>query len=166
MFATAQQGSQAERDPRSAGPWDQDVTLIHPATTDLARQGMPQFFGISEHSAGSRGISMNMTAFPPGVAARAHFHRDFETAIYGVSGRIILLYGKELEQEMLIEPGSFCFIPAWIPHKPFNLSTTEPATALSARNDAHEQENVVLTPELEGEAIEKLIAERRATHVG
>jgi hypothetical protein len=30
-----------------------------------------------------------------------------------------------------------------VPHKPINLSATEPAMALVARNDANEQEHVV-----------------------
>lgn len=140
---------------------DQDVRIIRPVDTQVARQGMPQFFGISEHSAGARGLSMNLTAFGPGGSAKAHYHRDFETAIYGVSGRIALFYGKALENEVLIEPGVFCFIPAWIPHKAFNLSETEPATALSARNDPREQENVVLTPELEDGRTDAIVAQRR-----
>lgn len=140
----------------------QDVVIIRPAATDVARQGMPQFFGISGHSAGATGISMNLTAFPPGGSAKAHYHRNFETAIYGISGRIALFYGARLEHEVLIEPGVFCFIPPAIPHKAFNLSATEPATALSARNDAQEQENVVLTPHLDDGRADAVVAARIA----
>ena len=39
--------------------------------------------------------------------------------------------------------------PANVPHQPFNLSDTEPATALAARSDPNEQESVELLPELE-----------------
>jgi uncharacterized RmlC-like cupin family protein len=129
---------------------DAQVVILRPETTSAARQGMPQFFGISGHSAGARGLSMNLTAFPPGGKSKAHFHRDFETAIYGISGQIALYHGHQLEKRSLIEPGTFCFIPAYLPHVAFNLSDTEPATALSARNDPAEQENVVLAPELDG----------------
>nr|WP_229583214.1 cupin domain-containing protein [Paracoccus sp. S-4012] len=93
---------------------------------------------------------MNLTAFPPGGKAKAHYHRGFETAIYGLTGRMALYHGPQLEEMSLIEPGSFCFIPAGIPHVAFNLSETEPATAISARNDPAEQENVILVPELDG----------------
>ena len=58
-------------------------------------------------------------------------------------------------------PGSFIYIPEFIPHIAFNLSDSEPATAITARNDAAEQENVILSPELEGivdEAVAKLKA--------
>lgn len=128
----------------------QKVTILNPDTTAIAKQGMPQFFGISGATAGAQGISMNLTAFGPGGKARAHYHRGFETAIYGMTGRIALYHGPRLEELSLIVPGTFCFIPAGIPHVAFNLSDTEPATALSARNDPAEQENVVLTPELDG----------------
>jgi uncharacterized RmlC-like cupin family protein len=143
-----------------AEPRKQDVVVIRRDATDMARQGMPQFFGVSGHSAGATGISMNLTAFGPGGSAKAHYHRDFETAIYGVTGRIALFYGDQLEQELLIEPGVFCFIPAWVPHKAFNLSSTEPATAISARNDCNEQENVVLTPQLDDGRTDAIVAER------
>ncbi len=138
-----------------------DVVTIQPQTTDLARQGMPQFFGISGASAGSTALSMNLTAFGPGGAAKAHYHRDFETAIYGVTGKIALFYGKDLEKEVLIEPGVFCFIPPWVPHKAFNLSDNEGATALSARNDPAEQENVILTPDLDDGRLDAIVAERK-----
>ena len=141
-----------------------DVVTIQPQRTEQARQGMPQFFGISGATAGAKALSMNLTAFGPGGAAKAHFHRDFETAIYGVTGRIALFYGKDLEHEVLIEPGVFCFIPPWVPHKAFNLSDTEGATALSARNDPAEQENVVLTPELDDGRLDTVVAERKRQH--
>ena len=85
----------------------------------------------------------------PEAAPRLHFHRDFETAIYGVSGRIALHWGDALENACLIEPGTFCFIPPEVPHVAFNLSRDEEATAVSARNDPAEQENVVMVPQLD-----------------
>ncbi|MEM8665017.1 MAG: cupin domain-containing protein [Pseudomonadota bacterium] len=128
----------------------QNVVALKPDTTAVAVQGMPQFFGISGATAGTRQISMNLTAFGPGGRAKVHLHKDYETAIYGISGRIALCYGARLEEHCLIEAGTFCFIPPDIPHVAFNLSDTEKAEAVTARNDPAEQENVVLTPELEG----------------
>lgn len=129
---------------------NQKVTLLNPETTSSAVQGMPQFFGISRASAGAQGISMNLTSFGAGGKSKAHYHRGFETAIYGLSGRTALYYGAQLEEMCVIEPGTFCFIPAGVPHVAFNMSDTEPATAVSSRNDPVEQENVVLLPELDG----------------
>lgn len=128
----------------------QKVVTIHPDKTDAAVQGIPQYMGISGKSAGATGIAMNLTAFGPGGKASVHYHRDFETALYGVTGRIGLYHGPQLEDYCLIVPGTFCFIPPGVPHVAFNLSDSEPATAISSRNDPAEQENVALVPELEG----------------
>jgi uncharacterized RmlC-like cupin family protein len=137
------------------------VVIIKPEKTETARQGMPQFFGVSAATAGAKSISMNVTAFGPGGKAKAHYHRNYETAIYGVSGLIALYHGHNLENCSFIEPGSFCYIPPFLPHIAFNLSDSEPAVAITARNDAAEQENVILTPELEGR-VEHLVAKQKA----
>ena len=41
-------------------------------------------------------------------------------------------------------PGDFLFIPPGVPHQPINLSATEPAFAIVARNGLQEQEQVEL----------------------
>ena len=124
-----------------------EILVLHPPDTQLAKQEIPQFFGISERSAGATGLSMNVTAFPPGGKSNAHKHRDFETAIYGVEGDIVLFYGERLEHMVRAGKGDFIYIPGDLPHKAYNLSTTRGATFITARNDANEQENVVVTPE-------------------
>lgn len=126
------------------------IVTLHPKGTDEAVQGIPQYVGISAKTAGSTGIAMNLTAFGPGGKAKVHYHRGFETSLYGVSGRIGMYTGARLENYCVIEPGTFCFIPPGVPHVAFNLSDTEAATAISSRNDASEQENVALVPELDG----------------
>ena len=52
-------------------------------------------------------------------------------------------YGEELEKSVVNGPGDFVFIPPNLPHQAVNLSSTEPARAIVARNDSNEQENVV-----------------------
>lgn len=138
----------------------QDVVALKPETITGAVQGIPQFFGLSEASAGTRQISMNLSAFPPGGRSKVHFHRDYETAVYGMSGRIMLCFGPELGESCVIEKGTFCFIPPDVPHVAFNVSEIEPAEAVTARSDPAEQENVVLAPELEP-LVERLIEAHR-----
>lgn len=144
-----------------SSPDGTEVMVFTPETKSQAKQGMPQFFGVSENTTGARHLSLNVTAFGPGGRAKSHRHKDYETAIYTMSGKIVLLHGPNLENESLMEPGSFCFIPAEVPHMAFNLSESEPATALTARNDPREQENVVLMPELDTEELDKRVARRR-----
>jgi uncharacterized RmlC-like cupin family protein len=81
---------------------------------------------------------------PPGGSAKPHFHRDYETAIYLLNGRVETHYGQGLKQSVVNEAGDFIFIPPNVPHQPHNLSETEPVYAIVSRNDPNEQENVVL----------------------
>ena len=62
-----------------------------------------------------------------------------------------MFYGENLEQHMVINAGEFLYIPAGVPHLPYNPSATEPCTAVIARTDPNEQESVVLRPDLEAQ---------------
>ncbi|MCO5182397.1 MAG: cupin domain-containing protein [Anaerolineae bacterium] len=121
---------------------DQIVT-IRPEKTIMTKQLLPNFVGISQESAGSTGLAMNIVIIPPGAAAAPHYHDGFETAIYILEGSVRTLYGPGLKQETINHAGEFMFIPANVPHQPINMSATEPAKALIARNDPNEQESVV-----------------------
>jgi uncharacterized RmlC-like cupin family protein len=87
---------------------------------------------------------MNLVVIPPGGQAKAHFHNGFETAIYLLQGEVETLYGNGLNLSVINRAGDFLFIPPSVPHRPRNMSDTEPAIALVARNDPREQESVVL----------------------
>lgn len=106
-------------------------------------QRLDLFTGISDRTAGTRALSMYKVVMPPGGVAEPHSHRDYETAIYILKGRIETRYGEGLKQSMTHEAGDFVFIPAGVPHQPVNLSETETAEAIVARNDPSEQENVI-----------------------
>ena len=93
---------------------------------------------------------MQLLTVPPGARAKAHKHERHETAIHVLSGEVGLWYGERLEQHMVTRAGDFVYIPADMPHLPYNMSTTEPAVAVIARTDPNEQESVVLLPELDG----------------
>lgn len=122
---------------------DDGVTVVRPPAEAFSRQRLPFFVGISQDTAGAGGISMNLVIIPPGGAAEPHLHRGFETAIYVLKGRVETRYGRGLRQSVISEEGDFIFIPADVPHQPINLSATEPAMGIVARNDPNEQESVV-----------------------
>jgi uncharacterized RmlC-like cupin family protein len=50
---------------------------------------------------------------------------------------------------MAVKAGEYVYIPAGVPHLPYNPSETEPCTSVIARTDPNEQESVVLLPELD-----------------
>jgi uncharacterized RmlC-like cupin family protein len=128
----------------SSSDSDAEVITIRPTTTTLTRQQLPNFVGISGQTAGAKHLSMNLVVIPPGGAAQPHVHRGYETAIYLLSGRVETRYGPGLRHSVVNEAGDFIFIPADVPHQPVNLSASEPARALVARDDPNEQESVVL----------------------
>jgi len=118
------------------------VVVIHGGEQSL-RQQIGYTVGVSEDVCGSTGLSMAYIVVPPGAVADAHYHDGYETAIYQLSGRVETRYGPDLAESVITEAGDFVFIPAGVPHQPRNLSDTEPATAIVARNDAREDERVV-----------------------
>lgn len=120
---------------------DEIVTVRPTLTTDTV-QRLPNYVGISETTAGSKGLSMNMVVIPPGAKAEPHLHEGYETAIYLLKGRVQTLYGENLAKSVVNEAGDFMFIPAGVPHQAINLSITDAAIAIVARNDANEQESV------------------------
>ncbi len=115
-----------------------------------AAQGLQYFPGISAQTAASTGLCMHTLSIPPGGRAKAHYHRNHETAIYVLSGEAVMWWGDGLRQEVRMKAGDFLYIPAGVPHLPANLSVSEPCTAVVARTDPNEQESVVLLPELDG----------------
>lgn len=122
---------------------------LRPGASYSGKQGFDYFEGIAKESAGSQGICMHLLTVPPGGRAKAHKHATHETAIYVLSGHARMYWGERLEHVMDTEPGDMIYIPADMPHLPFNPGPEE-AVAVIARTDPHEQESVVLLPELEG----------------
>jgi uncharacterized RmlC-like cupin family protein len=56
-------------------------------------------------------------------------------------------YGEQLRERLSVRTGQFLFIPAGMPHLPFNPSDREACIAVLARTDPNEQESVVLLDE-------------------
>jgi uncharacterized RmlC-like cupin family protein len=113
------------------------------------KQGLQYAPGISAESVGSRGIHLQTLSMPPGARAKAHKHEAHETAIYVLSGEAGMWFGDKLEEHVAMGPGDYLYIPADVPHLPYNASETEACIAVIARTDPNEQESVVLLPELD-----------------
>jgi uncharacterized RmlC-like cupin family protein len=119
------------------------IVTVRPKESITTKQNLPYYVGISQETAGAKGLSMNLLVIPPGGSQKAHYHKDFETAIYLLKGRVETRFGENLQESKINEEGDFVFIPPGVPHKPVNLSKTEPAMAIVSRNDPNEHENVV-----------------------
>lgn len=121
-----------------------EIVTIRPELATDTLQKLPYFVGVSAATAGATGLSLSMAVIPPGAVSEPHLHRGYETAIYMLKGRVETRYGEGLAQTMTNQAGDFIFIPADTPHEVRNLSDSEPAMAIVARNDPRDQESVEL----------------------
>ncbi|MAS32597.1 MAG: cupin [Anaerolineaceae bacterium] len=123
--------------------------VVRPADTYDGKQGFSYFEGLSAQSVGAQGLCMHLLTIPPGGRAKAHLHENHESAIYVLSGEGGMWFGDNLAEHVTVKAGEFLYIPAGVPHLPYNPSDTEPCTAVLARTDPNEQESVTLLPELD-----------------
>ena len=123
--------------------------LVRAGEEFLGKQGHLCAPGISAQSVGAQGIHLQIVRLPPGNRSNAHKHKEHETAIYLLSGESGCWWGERLQYHLSARAGDFLYIPANMPHLPYNPSNTESCVAVIARTDPNEQESVVLLPELE-----------------
>jgi uncharacterized RmlC-like cupin family protein len=126
-----------------------ECRLVQAGGRFTGKQGLQYDVGISAETVGAKGIHMQIVTIPPGARAKAHKHATHETAIYALTGTSAVWHGQRLEHHAVVQPGDFFYIPADVPHLPYNPSATETVTAVISRTDPNEQESVVLMPELE-----------------
>ena len=132
---------------------------VVPVATDFhGKQGLNYGGAISAESVGATGICMHLVNIPPSGRAKPHLHAHHETAIYVLSGNVGMWYGENLEQHLQVKAGEFLYIPAGMPHLPYNLSNELPAQGVLARTDPNEQESVVLLPHLERASESRVVA--------
>lgn len=123
--------------------------LVRAGETFKGKQELFYNVGISAESVGARGIHMQIVTIPPLARAKAHKHASHETAIYALRGESHVWHGERLEHHSIVKPGDFFYIPADVPHLPYNPSETAEVVAVISRTDPNEQESVVLLPELD-----------------
>src|ERR1700679_932855 len=123
--------------------------LVRAGQAFQGKQGLMYAPAISAESGGSQAIPLQLLTLPPGGRAKAPQHAAHESAIYLLSGVGGMWYGHQREHHVLLQPTDFLYIPADMPHLPYNPSTTESTVAIIARTDPNEQESVVLLPHLD-----------------
>lgn len=122
--------------------------LVRAQAPFTGKQGLQYAVGISAETVGATGINLQIVTIPPGAKAKTHMHARHETAIYALSGVSHVWYGARLDEHASVYPGDFFYIPASVPHQPYNDSS-EPAVVVIARTDPNDQESVTLMPELD-----------------
>ena len=93
---------------------------------------------VSQATAGSSNIYMGLFRVPAGSQGRPHYHEDCETALYMLSGAIGIKWGDRLEQALEVHAGDMLYVPPRETHVVTNLSDTEPAEYVVARDSPTE----------------------------
>lgn len=118
--------------------------VISRAETQHGKQDLDYFHGISAQTTGATNLCMHVVTIPPQGRARPHMHENHESAVYVISGEAGMWYGEGLREHAWVRSGDFLYIPANMPHLPYNASPDQPCVGLVARTDANEQESVTL----------------------
>jgi uncharacterized RmlC-like cupin family protein len=123
---------------------ERTCVLIEGSTQYRGKQGLDYFAGVSAETAGSQRLCMHMVTIPPLARAKPHLHERHESAVYVVSGEAGMWYGEGLREHVWLHAGDYLYIPANVPHLPYNPSESVPCVGLVARTDPNEQESVTL----------------------
>ena len=89
---------------------------------------------VSAATTGAKNLYMGVFRVPPGSRSRPHFHAACESACYMLSGGMRIRWGDRLEQEVVLEPHDLLYVPPGETHVLENLSDTEPAEYVVARD--------------------------------
>ncbi len=136
---------------KTAAPAEKRPTcrVVKPGQAERSKQALLHTPAISAESVGAKGIHMHLVTIPPLERAKAHKHAAHETALYVLRGRSGVWFGADLSEHLFVGAGEFFYIPADMPHLPYNPSDTESCVCVIARTDPNEQESVVLLADLD-----------------
>lgn len=109
--------------------------------------GMHRAAAVTAARTGAAALWAGTVTVEPDARTGAHHHGEVESVIYVVSGRARMRWGDRLEFTAEAGPGSFIFVPPWVPHQELNASPDEPLHCVLARSG---QEPVVVNLDIEG----------------
>jgi uncharacterized RmlC-like cupin family protein len=127
---------------------DYGVKTVKPGRTYRGRQGFTYGAGASAETVGARQICMNILPISDGDRATVHYHENIETIAYLLDGQCRVYFGDRLEEHLDVAAGEQIFVPANVPHAPFNQSGTD-CRWLVVHGSGSDQDGIVLLPELD-----------------
>ncbi|HVZ54092.1 MAG TPA: cupin domain-containing protein [Pseudolabrys sp.] len=131
------------------------VAVVAPGQTYVGKQGFTYGAGVSAETVGAEKVCMNVLPMPPGIVAKAHYHKGIETIAYMLDGECAVYYGEALGERVLVKAGEQCFVPPDMPHAPRNESG-KPCTWLVVHSSGSDQDGIVLLPELDAVLTERV----------
>lgn len=93
---------------------------------------------ISQATTGATNLYMGVFRVPPGARSRPHYHADCESAVYLLSGSLEVRWGDRLEEVVELAPRDMVYVPPRETHILRNLSDSEPAEYVVARDSPTE----------------------------
>jgi uncharacterized RmlC-like cupin family protein len=115
------------------------VKLVKPAAMDRdVPRGVVGGAEVSQATTGAHNIYMAIFRVPAGPRARPHYHDNCESALYMLSGSIEIKYGDKLEESLTVEAGDMLYVPPRETHTVQNVSDSEPAEYIVARDSPTE----------------------------
>lgn len=133
------------------------VAVIKPGQTYSGKQGFTYGAGASAETVGAQKVCMNILPMPPGVVAKAHYHKGIETIAFMLEGECVVYCGDSLEKRALVRQGEQCFVAADMPHAPRNESG-KPCTWIVVHSSGSDQDGIVLLPELDAKLAQRMAA--------
>jgi uncharacterized RmlC-like cupin family protein len=119
------------------------MRVVKPGPDHQMPRGVVGGAEISQASAGANNIYMGVFRVPPGSRSRAHYHEGCESAVYMLSGHLRVKWGDHLEQELTLEPRDLVYVPPRETHVLENVSESEAAEYVVARDSPLEDAVVV-----------------------
>lgn len=126
------------------------MKVVRPGADREVPRGVLGGAEISAATAGASGIYMGVFRVPPRSRSRPHYHEHCETAVYMLSGSLLVRWGEHLEQELTLDPGDLVYVPPRETHILENASDDAAAEYVAARNSP--QEDAVVVPWAEAPA--------------
>lgn len=120
------------------------MKVVKPDTEHETARGVIGGAEISHATTGAHNLYMGVFRVPAGARSRPHYHESCESSVYMLSGRLRVRWGDRLEQSVELEPRDMVYVPPRETHILENLSPSEPAEYVVARDAP--QEDVVEVP--------------------
>ena len=97
--------------------------------------GMNRAAAIDFARAGAQKLWAGTVSIHAGAKTGAHHHGPLESVIYVVRGKARMRWGDKLEFTAEAGPGSFIFVPPYVPHQEINASDDETLECVLVRSD-------------------------------
>jgi uncharacterized RmlC-like cupin family protein len=114
------------------------VKVIRPGATHEEPRGVVGGHEVSRATTGSEKLFMGIFRLPAGARSRPHYHANCESACYMLSGSMRIRWGDRLEHEVKLERGDMLYVPPHETHVLENLSESEAAEYVVARDSPTE----------------------------